>query len=402
MNTFLKNGRSSSKKNSSIPKLRLNTSRNKSSKTRSLIKSKNNFFMQLPKETLKKFEILKTEYSGDKKIKINKHSLNKTEMLYSNQNLLNTESNIILNNHKSNKSLNKTNDSFDISNINKDNNKNNNFQINNLKRRNSHVKENTNLDKINELSPKSQRLHYLSTLNENENQNPPSQETFFTSIPIDPIIKKFNNKENINKKNSKTTLLTIVPQLKNKKSYYNNIHLKELKSQVLKFENSKNFDANEKKIEKFISNQDRFINKKFSTKVEVGKRIKLKVEGKSKIFAKNNKSTMPHIRPGTSRTLYKIIDDLQKESEGNNDKVMKIKYDYNYDRTDRVLKNVLNGNDLWNTELNNYIKKITLDYKKNMGEFTFYRNRGIFTSHLENLIKNEKLLALMVTKDLFE
>ena len=81
---------------------------------------------------------------------------------------------------------------------------------------------------------------------------------------------------------------------------------------------------------------------------------------------------------------------------------MKIKYDYNYDRTDRVLKNVLNGNDLWNTELNNYIKKITLDYKKNMGEFTFYRNRGIFTSHLENLIKNEKLLALMVTKDLFE
>ena len=402
MNTFLKNGRSSSKKNSSIPKLRLNTSRNKSSKTRSLIKSKNNFFMQLPKETLKKFEILKTEYSGDKKIKINKHSLNKTEKLYSNQNLLNTESNIILNNHKSNKSLNKTNDSFDISNINKDNNKNNNFQINNLKRRNSHVKENTNLDKINELSPKSQRLHYLSTLNENENKNPPSQETFFTSIPIDPIIKKFNNKENINKKNSKTTLLTIVPQLKNKKSYYNNIHLKELKSQVLKFENSKNFDANEKKIEKFISNQDRFINKKFSTKVEVGKRIKLKVEGKSKIFAKNNKSTMPHIRPGTSRTLYKIIDDLQKESEGNNDKVMKIKYDYNYDRTDRVLKNVLNGNDLWNTELNNYIKKITLDYKKNMGEFTFYRNRGIFTSHLENLIKNEKLLALMVTKDLFE
>ena len=106
------------------------------------------------------------------------------------------------------------------------------------------------------------------------------------------------------------------------------------------------------------------INKKFSTKVEVGKRIKLKVEGKSKIFAKNNKSNMPHIRPGTSRTLYKIIDDLQKESEGNNDKVMKIKYDYNYDRTDRVLKNVLNGNDLWNTELNNYIKKITLDYKK--------------------------------------
>ena len=402
MNTFLKNGRSSSKKNSSIPKLRLNTSRNESSKTRSLIKSKNNFFMQLPKETLKKFEILKTEYSGDKKIKINKHSLNKTEMLYSNQNLLNPESNIILNNHKSNKSLNKTNDSFDISNINKDNNKNNNFQINNLKRRNSHVKENTNLDKINELSPKSQRLHYLSTLNENENQNPPSQETFFTSIPIDLIIKKFNNKENINKKNSKTTLLTIVPQLKNKKSYYNNIHLKELKSQVLKFENSKNFDANEKKIEKFISNQDRFINKKFSTKVKVGKRIKLKVEGKSKIFAKNNKSTMPHIRPGTSRTLYKIIDDLQKESEGNNDKVMKIKYDYNYDRTDRVLKNVLNGNDLWNTELNNYIKKITLDYKKNMGEFTFYRNRGIFTSHLENLIKNEKLLALMVTKDLFE
>ena len=143
--------------------------------------------------------------------------------------------------------MNKTNDSFDISNINKDNNKNNNFQINNLKRRNSHVKENTNLDKINELSPKSQRLHYLSTLNDKENQNPPSQETFFESIPIDLIIKKFNNKENINKKNSKTTLLTIVPQLKNKKSYYNNIHLKELKSQVLKFENSKNFDANEKK-----------------------------------------------------------------------------------------------------------------------------------------------------------
>ena len=404
MNTFLKNGRSSSKKNSSILKLRLNTSRNRTNRTHSLIKSKNNFFMQFSKETLKKLEILKTEYNDDKKIKINKYNLSNIEMPYVNQNLINPEINNILNNHKSNKSLNKINDSFDNNNnINKDNNKNNNNLQKNISNRNSvYIKEYPNLNKIYELSPKSQRIHHLSSLNENENQNPFSQETFFTSIPIDPIMKKFNNKENISKRTEMTSLLTTVPQLKSKRNYYNNIHLKELKSQVRNFENSKNFDANEKKIKKFISAPDRFINKKFSTKVEVGKRIKLKVDGKSKIFAKNNETTIPHIRPRTSRTLYKIMDDLQKESEENNDKVMKIKYDYNYDKTDRVLKNVLNGNDLWNTDLNNYLKKITLDYKKNMGEFTFYRNRGIFASHRDNLIKNEKLLAFMVTNELFE
>ena len=43
-----------------------------------------------------------------------------------------------------------------------------------------------------------------------------------------------------------------------------------------------------------------------------------------------------------------------------------------------------------------------MDYKRKIGDFTFYRGKGIFSNHLRNLMKNERKIAFMLTNELAE
>lgn len=113
-------------------------------------------------------------------------------------------------------------------------------------------------------------------------------------------------------------------------------------------------------------------------------------------------TTPNNIRSNVSKSLYKIMNNLQTKSEKYSKSANVIKHNYKYDMTDRVLRNVLDGSDLWNADLENYIKGITKDYKKKIGDFTFYRGKGIFSNHLRNLMKNERKIAFMLTNELIE
>ena len=96
------------------------------------------------------------------------------------------------------------------------------------------------------------------------------------------------------------------------------------------------------------------------------------------------------------------MNNLQLETEMNKYTVKDIKSNYNYDKTDRFFKNMLNGNNLWNTDINEYIKETALDYKKEIGDFTFYKGKGIYKNHLKNFIKNEKIMAFVFQNELKE
>ena len=53
-------------------------------------------------------------------------------------------------------------------------------------------------------------------------------------------------------------------------------------------------------------------------------------------------------------------------------------------------------------EVTEYLKEIAIDYKKEIGEFTFYNGKGIYSNHLSILKKNDELLASIQSNDLVE
>jgi hypothetical protein len=399
MNYFLHNGSSSKKKNIRLRTANSLFSKNHLNIKKSLFKTNNKlpyFSSKVPSDSVKEISRHKLSNKISSKASLNER-LNdllakaiETEMKYKiNQPTIKSESNLLIPKNKSNKSLN------NITNIIMDDEKDDEeikkSKIKSRKRNSVFIKDNSSLRETYGIISKSERM-YLN--------DPSMHETFFTSIPIES---KTIKKPVTSKKSSITSLLDIVPQLKSKTNYFNIIHLKELKNQIFNFETSKNFDPNEKKIAEYLSTPERFSSKKYTNKIDFRKKIKINQEIRPKISMKRTMLTTPNnIKSNVSKCLYKIMNNLQTKSEKYSKSANVIKHNYKYDMTDRVLRNVLDGSDLWNADLDNYIKGITMDYKRKIGDFTFYRGKGIFSNHLRNLMKNERKIAFMLTNQLVE
>lgn len=400
MNYFLHNGSSSKKKNIRLRTANSLFSKNHLNIKKSLFKTNNKMPYlpsKVPSDSVK--EISRHKLSN--KISSKAASLNErlnelltktieTEMKSQiNQPTTKSEPNLLLSKNRSNKSLDKaTNIIIDDE---KDDEEIKKSKIKSRKRNSVFIRDNSSLREIYGIISKSERM-YLN--------DPSIHDTFFTSIPIDSNTIK---KHGTSKRSSITSLLEIIPQIKPKTNYFNIIHLKELKNQIQNFESSKNFEPNEKKITEYLSSPERFSSKKYTNKIDFRKKIKINQEIRPKITMKRTMLTTPNnIRSNVSKSLYKIMNNLQTKSEKYSKSANVIKHNYKYDMTDRVLRNVLDGSDLWNADLENYIKGITKDYKKKIGDFTFYRGKGIFSNHLRNLMKNERKIAFMLTNELIE
>ena len=399
MNYFLQNGSSSKKKNIRLRTVNSLSSKNHINIKKSLFKTNNKMpylSLKVPSDSVK--QISKNKLSKEKSLKVSlndrlKDLLTKTienDMKSKiNQPTMKSESNLIILKNRSNKSLKK------VKNITIDDEKDDEeikkSKIKSKKRNSVFIRDNSSLRETYGIISKSERM-YLN--------DPSLHDTFFTSIPIESnAIKKYGG----SKRSSITSLLGTIPQLKPKTNYFNNIHLKELKNQIKDFETSKNFEPNEKKIAEYKSSPERFSSKKYTNKIDFRKKIKINQEIRPKITMKKTMpTTQKKIKSNVSKCLYTIMNNLQTKSEKYSKSANFIKHNYKYDMTDRVLRNVLDGNDLWNSDLDNYIKGITMDYKKKIGDFTFYRGKGIFSNHLRNLMKNERKIAFMLTNELIE
>lgn len=223
------------------------------------------------------------------------------------------------------------------------------------------------------------------------NESPSAQQTFFTSIPIE----KASKRNSMSSKNSYS-------RLKLRKEYYNAIKLKELKNQVKKFESSEKFHPNEKIIEKYMSSPDRFTNKKINKKINLRKKLKINWQKDSIMSINNNVYTVPITKSNKSKSLYEKINSVHKESDINRINVKYTKFDYNYEKTDKILKNALKRINLMGDEVTEYLKEIALEYKKELGEYTLYNGKGIYTNHLKILKKDDDKLAFLLTNELAE
>lgn len=404
MNLFLRKGRSQTRNSPPINllknKYKINSylksginHRNKISLFNPKGKS-SKLLLRMPNDTVKSYNIMKTEYSKENnpislkeaiiKNKIN-NSITKTiETNKSSNNInlnsiINSEENIIKN--KNNKSLlnleNKT--------INQTNSDIKNKTVINLKKKNSlFAKEPQHLNKMFDLS-----MLHRTPRNNTFIKNSQSG-TFFTSIPI----------ENNSKRNSQTSKISNSKQYILRKQYYDAIKLKELQNQVYKFETSENFLPNEKIIEKYLTSSERFINRKYTKKLNLKKRIKLSSCEKQKIILKKMDYSIPNTKSKKAKNLYVQINNLEKESDINLFDVKNSKKDSNHEKTDKILKNALKK--LKNDEVTEYLKEIALEYKKEIGDFIFYNGKGIYTNHLAAIKKNENLLAFMLSNELLD
>lgn len=409
MNLLLKNRSLSTQKNISLVKLDIKTPSKNNLNLKKIIKEKykaSNYY-RMKNEPLKRYEISKTgtEYfDSESRKKINKSNLNK--ILQKISRTIETKSNKNKHNfnrlksiynsgfyeNKSNKAINNIN-AFN-NNIN-DNQKHNHNSVQknkviNLKKRNSELdKDYPNLNILNGSSAKTPRFHKINSLNE----HPTSPETFFTSVPLDSNSAKQYSSNS--KKDSINSMISVIPNLTMNKNYYGLIQLNELKNQIHNFEISKNFEPDEITISKNLINIGKFINKKYNDKIDLKRKIKLNKERKLKGGqVRRGVGSIPNIRTKLSKCINDVMSNLEIETEMNKYTVKDIKSNYNLDKTDRFFKHMLNWNDLWNTDVNEYIKETALDYKKEIGDFTFYKGKGIYKNHLKNFIKNEKIMAL--------
>lgn len=409
MNLLLKNRSLSTQKNISLVKLDIKTPSKNNLNLKKIIKEKykaSNYY-RMKNEPLKRYEISKTgtEYfDSESRKKINKSNLNK--ILQKISRTIETKSNKNKHNfnrlksiynsgfyeNKSNKAINNIN-AFN-NNIN-DNQKHNHNSVQknkviNLKKRNSELdKDYPNLNILNGSSAKTPRFHKINSLNE----HPTSPETFFTSVPLDSNSAKQYSSNS--KKDSINSMISVIPNLTMNKNYYGLIQLNELKNQIHNFEISKNFEPDEITISKNLINIGKFINKKYNDKIDLKRKIKLNKERKLKGGqVRRGVGSIPNIRTKLSKCINDVMSNLEIETEMNKYTVKDIKSNYNLDKTDRFFKHMLNWNNLWNTDVNEYIKETALDYKKEIGDFTFYKGKGIYKNHLKNFIKNEKIMAL--------
>lgn len=381
MNLFLKKFGSPTRNNPSIQSTKNQLNLYTESKSKINNRNEQNLFKNFnllqkkSNDTIKLKEISKTDYpyKTSLKQKNNQKRFVLTESFDSKKNLIKNICTIPEESSNYYKSEQKT---FQ-DNISKTNSK----MILNLKKRNSlFIKDHNNLNEQYEIStiPSNHRLSLRGSSN--------FQDTFFTSIQIN------NNSSKHISKNSKTSLYS---KIKLRRENYKAIKLTELKDQVQKFEISENFLPNEQTIEKYMTTPDRFINKKYDKKI---KGFKVNKKEIPKIF--RNAYTIPRTKSSKSRNLYLKINEVEKESDLNKINVKNKKYDFNYTKTDKILKNVLKKINIMNDEVNQYLKEIALEYKKEIGDFTYYNGKGIYTNHLSILKKNDKILAFMLSNNL--
>ena len=185
------------------------------------------------------------------------------------------------------------------------------------------------------------------------------------------------------------------------KELYESVKLKNLKEEIHKFEISEKYQPDEKIIQENLSSPNTFINKKYLNKT--GK-FSLKVKDKNRYFENEDlvKSKLKSYLKNFSyskynfpklKRFYKKINKIKTNFENfefnfNNAK----NNNYNYLRTNDVFREALSFEKPYTDEINEAFKIYTLDYKKKMGEFTFYNGKGIFSGHVSTLANGDRIV----------
>ena len=190
------------------------------------------------------------------------------------------------------------------------------------------------------------------------------------------------------------------------KELYEEIKLKNLKDEIYKFEISDKYQPDDKIIQENLSSPNTFINKKFLNKTGI---FSLKMKDKNKYYEnadlvksklrgylKNfsySKNNFPKLKK-----FYNKINKIKTYSEKFEFNFNDAKNDnYTYLRTNDVFNEALKYDKQYNDEVDETFKKYTLEYKKKMGDFTFYNGKGVFSGHVNTLANGDKIALVAMS-----
>lgn len=210
---------------------------------------------------------------------------------------------------------------------------------------------------------------------------------------------KINNTDFIfNKK-----LLNFSPINYNKiqKKFHQKVYLRNLNSQIQKFEESHRYYPNEELIKSNTNLPSKFQRNIFSRQVKRAskfndffmKKFPFKLENSKKTSLKKNKKIY-HQNLCNSDKLKKLLKNVDKVN-----KKMKIskKYLKNLDKRLRTknLNKIINfviPHENNAKDIDEEFKDETIKYHRNMGDFFFYKGNGIFSGHLSHVLRGDKIM----------
>jgi hypothetical protein len=246
-------------------------------------------------------------------------------------------------------------------------------------------------------------LLYNSIINKKANKN---KSAFFINSNNDSDSKNRNRKSlKINNTDfffSKKYLnYSPINYNKIQKKFHQKIYLRNLNSQIQKFEESHRYFPNEDLIKLNKNLPSKFQRNLFSMQIKRAskfndffvKKFPFKFEKLKKISNKKPKH-ISHQNLCSSEKLKSLLKNVEKVN-----KKMKIskKYLKNLD----VRLRTKNLNKIFNfviphennvKDFDEEFKDETVKYHKNMGEFFFYKGNGIFSGHLSHLLRGDKLM----------
>ena len=185
------------------------------------------------------------------------------------------------------------------------------------------------------------------------------------------------------------------------KKFHQKIYLRNLNSQIQKFEESHRYFPNEELIQSNKNLPSKFQRNLFSRQVKRAskfndffiKKFPLKLEKLKKISNKKPKQ-ISHQNLCNSEKLKSLLKNVEKVN-----KKMRVskKYLKNLDMRLRT-KNL---NKIFNfviphennvKDIDEEFKDETVKYHKNMGDFFFYKGNGIFSGHLSHVLRGDKIM----------
>ena len=246
-------------------------------------------------------------------------------------------------------------------------------------------------------------LLYSSIINKKINKN---KTPFFINSNNDTDNKnknrkslKFNNTDFIFSK--KYLNFSPINYNKIQKKFHQNIYLRNLNSQIQKFEESHRYYPNEDLIKSNNNLPTKFQRNLFSRQIKRAskfndffvKKFPFKLEKFKKISNKKPKQ-ISHQNLYNSEKLKSLLKNVEKVN-----KKMKIskKYLKNLDARLRTknLNKIINfviprENNV--KDIDKEFKDETVKYHKNMGDFFFYKGNGIFSGHLSHVLRGDKIM----------
>lgn len=325
-------------------------------------------------------------YGNKKNIKL-RNIMNLKE-LHLRFNKRNTESNIKTQSNKWDKSI--FNNTFYTSVNQKNQKSNNNNDENYVERETSNIKTyNNNISNNTE----SKSLFKLRLLNANNNvYNINNEES--TERKID----KEREKE---RKLEKEELKLFSKNKKYLKNLYRDIKINDLMKEVSKFEQSNSFHPNQQKIEKNKTDNEKFISKRskkiqgFKGYLSKNKIYKNEIQSKLKSFINDiSYITPPTVNSPESLSIYNELNNLQKISDRKKCFIVGTKKNFSFDKTKKLLNEIVNQDKNFDEEVNDYLKGETLDFQRNIGDFIFYKGKGLFAENALEIKKAEEVLSL--------